>query len=191
MNFSSNLKLNPKKQLVLVILCITSFLSLNAQQDSLTCVGAVGDVKWSVLDPEKFQEVNGDCWTLMDGQTLPADTKLKAMGFDAIPYGQGVFLRAIDLREPGKRLDPDIRTIPGHYQRDAFQGHRHISKGAMMYSNHGNGRNGSTSSNVDSWENLSDIMDGYTSDRQNNGTPRVANETRPKNIALYLYIRIN
>ncbi len=156
-------------------------LNATAQLDSMDCTGAVGDVKWSILSTGPFQSVNGDCWVLMDGQTLPNDSKLKAIGIGAIPNGQGKFLRAMDLRREN-REDPGrpFGTAAGSYQEDALKSHDHTytktdvitdppSEFGFGFGSRGGGPT-------------------YTETK----TGRSGNyETRPKNIALYLYIRIN
>jgi len=163
------------------------------------CTGAVGDVKWSVLDPAKFQEVNGNCWTIMDGKTLPGDSKLKAMGFNAVPNGQGVFLRAIDLRSSGRKdTDRPRGTVPGNYQEDKLKSHMHayndiyLSLDQNFYNQNdglpnttfiGTGRNRGLSS--------SDRNNSFWQTERETETSGSSEETRPKNIALYLYIRIN
>lgn len=179
------------KQIKLLLLLAPTLIffsvSLNAQLDSLDCTGALGDVKWSILDPEKFQEVNGDCWTLMDGQSLPADTKLKAMGFDKIPNGQGVFLRAIDMRTTG-RLDPDRPrgTKPGDYQGENFKAHNHDLSNEIWVHHR------SFVGSADADKTLKDRQTGSGDTKFSQKTEdRGGNETRPKNIALYLFIRIN
>ncbi|KLE01883.1 phage tail protein [Aliarcobacter butzleri] len=79
-------------------------------------------------------------------------------------------------------LRPDSRGV-GSYQNDAFQGHRHTFAGTIA-SMYGAGereayRTGSSNTVT------SPITDGT------NGTPRTANETRPKNIAVLPLIVAN
>jgi len=37
---------------------------------TVSCSGAVGDVKYSILNPTDFVKENGDCWVPMDGRSL-------------------------------------------------------------------------------------------------------------------------
>lgn len=182
------------KLLTTFLVCIC-FMGFGYSQTDTLCTGALGDVKWSVLDPGKFQEVNGDCWTLMDGQILPADAKLKAMGFNAIPNGQGVFLRAIDMRTEGRQDSRPKGTNPGDFQEDAIESHIHHYED-IYYS-----ENETFSDNFLPNTTIFPARDriGSNDNDKNNEYWQINRksenfgdvETRPKNIALYLYIRIN
>ena len=73
-------------------------------------------------------------------------------------------------------LRPDSRGVAS-YQNDAFQGHRHTFQGSSI-SMFGAGERNAYKSDGSSNSVTSPITDGT------NGTPRTANETRPKNIAV-------
>jgi len=164
-------------QLFLILLGCFCSLSLFAQTDpDENCTGAVGDVKYSILDPSKFREVNGDCWVLMDGRNLPTGNTLREMGYANIPDARGVFLRSLDNRTT-ERLDVDreFGTSVGHYQDDEFKSHHH-----------GNARD-----NV-SWIGGGSTFTNVTTGGNNQSSAlRGGNETRPKNIIVWTYIRID
>lgn len=103
-------------------------------------------------------------------------------GWSEYTAARGRFPRGID---PTGTNDPDGVRTAGSVQEDAFQGHRHqaydvggtagVSSGSYVNVKH---RTGSTDSSVV----LDPISDGSS------GSPRVAEETRPKNFAV-LYCR--
>jgi len=62
--------------------------------DAVICSGAVGDVKYSILEPTEFAEENGDCWVPMKGQMLAVnDTLRKKWQVKKLPDASGMFLR--------------------------------------------------------------------------------------------------
>jgi len=182
-------------KILITFFCCVCFWSLGISQavDSLGCTGAVGDVKWSVLAPDVFQEVNGNCWILMAGQNI-ASSKLGRMGFSKVPEGQGMFLRAIDMRTSG-RQDPDRLngTSPGHYQPDEFRSHVHDGTTDTDTPVDGECASDDDGENDHAYaignRHEPRTCPGHGHDFTTNSTG--GKETRPKNIALYLYIRIN
>lgn len=99
-----------------------------------------------------------------------------------LPDLRGEFVRGWDH---GRSIDPG-RTL-GSEQLDAFQGHRHapLTPATTYYGvNGGNGKAAGTGSNDGFTSTTGDpITDGI------NGTPRKANETRPRNVALMYVIK--
>jgi len=79
--------------------------------------------------------------------------------------------------------DPDQNRTAGHYQPDAFQKHGHRTDALKL-----------------EWDGKGDV--GYRSNNENSARPagvyevtgpstNTAVETRPKNVAVYFYIKIN
>jgi hypothetical protein len=69
-----------------------------------TITGGIGDVRWSMLDEQLFQEQNGPFWWLVDGRSI-AGTALAALRPDlggVLPDQRGEFPRAADA---GRGLD--------------------------------------------------------------------------------------
>jgi hypothetical protein len=60
---------------------------------SAVCSGAVGDVKFSVLNPAQFKKANGDCWVPLDGRSI-SGTALATYGISTPQNAGGYFLRA-------------------------------------------------------------------------------------------------
>ena len=152
----------------------------------------IGDVKQSFLTEVEFQAEHDDTWVLCDGRdVIGSDYAILKEG-DAvtshnIPDARGQFLRGWS---DDASVDPDGPRAPGSGQEDKMQGHRHEdgdgwetvnmyagTGGAMLYKQNGIG---STANLI-----ADPISDGV------NGTPRTGLETRPKNIAVNMFIKIN
>lgn len=166
----------------------------------VVCSGAVGDVKYSILEPEKFAEVNGDCWVPMDGRSLAQGDVLRQLtGMASLPNGGGLFVRAQDFANSDNDPERDVNSSIAVVQGDDVKPHDHTMNEAGAHT-HGYTRpvllnstgvqsGGSYSARRAEWE----TQDQTTSAgnhthiiNDNNGT-----ETRPKNLNLWVYIRIN
>ncbi|TXB63178.1 hypothetical protein [Phaeodactylibacter luteus] len=166
------------------------------------CLGGVGQIKLSVLPPDLFTEVNGDCWVLLQQRTLAADTRLKQLlpEMDTIPEGRGAFFRAFD---PTGQWDPERGGNPqavGSYQADTFQSHSHEVSDPGHKHNYLDTRNGQTTAATDATAQTNRAADiSPNSEQRTTSTDSTyisvlafgGVETRPKNINLYAYIRIH
>ena len=94
--------------------------------DIVLCSGAVGDVKYSFLNPTQFAAQNGDCWVPLDGSSL-SGTKLGMItGISTLPNAGGLFVRAQEFsnspdNDPGRTHTSTI----GQVQNDEFKQHDH------------------------------------------------------------------
>lgn len=187
-----------------------AFSVSNAQK--VVCSGAVGDVKYSILNPTQFAAVNGGCWVPMDGRALAATDQLRIItGRTSVPDGSGLFLRAQEF-SGGADNDPDRNsgTAIATAQQDGNRSHSHTVGGggshkhAVPYDSGGGGvgggenpmlfftdvidqgtfhtngaiANGLAGTNTDGFHSHSLSNDGI-------------NESRPKNLNFWIYIRIN
>jgi hypothetical protein len=177
---------------------------------TVACSGAVGDVKYSILNPEEFRMENGDCWVPMDGRALaPTDRLRMTTGITNVPNAGGLFIRSQDNsnsdNDPARDHTSPIATI----QTDNFKTHTHEMASAGQHSHTYN-------------DYLVSILFGYEIDLFSSFRPLVAiinpesnvyelfpytteeagehvhtinstggAETRPKNLNLWTYIRIN
>ena len=98
-----------------------------------------------------------------------------------VPDLRGEFVRGWD---DGRGVDPG--RVFGSFQEDAFQGHKHA--GVSVYSTAGDGDGVDSNNEGYGNTNIVNIQNGYATDGTN-GEPRVADETRPRNIALKFYIK--
>ncbi len=171
--------------------------------DKVICSGAVGDVKYSIYNPTKFAEVNGDCWIPMDGRNI-ANTKLSTLiGSNFAPDASGLFLRA---QEYSGNNDPDrtTETAAATLQNDEVQGHNHT--GSL-----GSGGNHTHTANravqlgsVNTTDGIGTHPGRWSMTALGSGTSNAGGkhthtitlnntgqtETRPVNMNLYVYIRV-
>ncbi|MEK7391794.1 MAG: hypothetical protein AAB214_04430 [Fibrobacterota bacterium] len=117
-----------------------------------------------------------------------------------IPDLRGQFLRGIDLAATGAKdtaYDPAGKRSAGNQQADAFQGHWHQNFDAAYTTLYRYGAGsagtgagfaaGKTDTDVNSFSGV--LIKTPVSDMAN-GTPRIAPETRPKNVAVYWYTKV-
>lgn len=171
----------------------------------------VGTIIISYLNWSEFQQVtknnsnnpNGNVWASKyskwspaDGRSIPNSAFQRVASQPNVPDLRGSFLRGLnqfDTDEPNQvssaRKDPDNRSR-GSFQTDAFKSHNHdITDPGHNHSYREPG--GAGSSGVPG---NPQGMTGATTGTKTTGITIKNNgdvETRPKNIAIYYYIRIN
>jgi hypothetical protein len=158
-----------------LLICLITCFTYGQAVDSLGCTGAVGDMKFSILELPDFQKENGDCWILMDGRNV-ASSKLGAYGYETIPDPRGVFLRVNDNKLTERRdVDRPIGAVVGSWQADMFRSHAHLyHAGTVPYTTRYTGGDRYLINPGDKWSSSAG-----------------GNETRPINMNFHLYIRIN
>lgn len=177
---------------------------------TVACSGAVGDVKYSILNPTQFAAENGDCWVPMDGRSIVGSKLAAATGRSSIPDCSGLFIRSQEF-SGGTDNDPDrtsASTIATIQQHQIFRhshtvgqagGHYHTYGDRRIYEDPWNALQfGGTVSSDDLYPD-GDGTDGIDETRRTSDEPdhvhplseTGGNETRPKNINLWTYIRIN
>jgi hypothetical protein len=119
---------------------------------SAVCSGAVGDVKFSILNPAQFKKANGDCWVPLDGRTLTTEELATTYNIKNLPNAGGYFLRAQEFGssytsgttmvtttpsgdiDAGRTSTTSIATV----QSDANKSHNHTaSTGSAGSHTHG------------------------------------------------------
>lgn len=133
-------------------------------------------------------------WAPADGRQVPNSSFQRITNQNNVPDLRGMFLRGLnqfDVEYPAitdnERKDPDTRSR-GNLQSDDFKSHNHDASGKIT----GNvtGSNGTNDVDEGSKKKNSDPMfpdkDVYVKVEYRGGA-----ETRPKNIAIFYYIRIN
>ena len=188
-----------------------SFFVANAQK--VVCSGAVGDIKYSILPPDKFKDVNGDCWVPLDGRTLSNTDELYSHGVTTLPNAGGMFLRAQDfIAEAGTESwrpknssnndpDRDHNTAPGLVQSDTLESHIHTAMSTVKDDGHTHNidLDGIAASSEDGVDDAGESNEGTAqTEKAKTGItvtttidPAGGAETRPKNLNFWIYIRIN
>ena len=186
-----------------------SFFVYNAR--NVICSGAVGDVKYSILPPEQFKDANGECWVPLDGRPLEQTDALYELGITTLPNAGGLFLRAQDYAatsgteywEPKNSSDYDPERTSaspiGTVQGGAFKTHVHTIANAGSH-NHtltrvgsGGPADGTKMSSSDK-SILGKSYSYYAGDHThtiNTNSDGGGTETRPSNLNLWVYVRIN
>ena len=146
--------------------------------------GTVGDVRYSMLTPERFRQLNGPGWELLKGQRVGPDEALCTKGGWCInlPDARGVFIRGVNGDRPSSEGDPDSTRLVGSFQRDALGRHNH-NNGDQLYLTRITGQE--TARETDNSHSELNIKHGVRI--PSSGGP----ETRPRNIALYIYVKVN
>ena len=161
----------------------------------------IGTIVPSMLGPSTFAKAVGDLdrttskWVLADGQSIAATSRYSQLSNKTkTPDLRGMFLRGVNEGRKDGEQDPDDRK-PGDYQQDALQQHGHKTDARKL-------KWGEFEEND---PNATDL--GYTSKGKAHApiasvtfvtplkdakvTTRTAVETRPKNVAVYFYIKVN
>jgi hypothetical protein len=164
----------------------------------------IGTIMASMLEPSLFAEKVGDTdpfdpkkskWTLADGREVPTDSNYyKFTRESSVPDLRGMFLRGMNVKGG---QDPEKHRKPGYPQKDALQQHGHETTATGFQSN---------VKDKDSKYQWGGKDLGYTSVGNADLIPGkvskaisitgadedyLLQETRPKNVAVYFYIKIN
>jgi hypothetical protein len=165
--------------------------------DSVKCSGAIGDVKYSVLDPTQFALVNGNCWIPLDGRNISGSRLAIIRGVNTIPDAGGLFFRAQEFIG-GANRDP-LRTpgtTIGNIQTDDYKSHNHTINDPGHTHNWLRGTESDDSGSGGSYGEFT-LIPGQRGDVISSSTTgitinnRGGDETRPINMNLWTYIRIN
>jgi hypothetical protein len=149
----------------------------------------LGTVVYSVLDRDAFLQANGPGWELLDGSETSIDSTAlcREAHFCTLPDARGVFIRGMNLGRSVDSGDPQNQRAVGSFQADAYKQHIHRLRNELDeagYDNHGNGERARIL--VDDGHPFNGtVWPTYTT-----GGAGADVETRPRNIALYTYIRV-
>ena len=143
--------------------------------------GFIGDIKYSIIEPGAFEKAHPD-WKLLKGQTIEIDSGLGKLGITQLPDARGMFLRGMNWSRNDEFADADgdNRNILTP-QKDSIRTHSHSIQNIYSIANAG-----TPWSNADDHNN---VGSHYGTQIQTSETGIA--ETRPGNIALYIYIKIN
>lgn len=152
---------------------------------------AVGSIQASLLTEAEFQSIFGTGWVLARGQSVSGSKYTSLTGVSSVPDLRGQFLRGKNNGRSDGNQDPggERNLRDGVIQQDQYQGHTH-STGSTI-SGAGGGLvylqpPGLSNNQVSGY-----VTKGNFADEVGNGTPRTGNETRPRNVTVNYFIRIN
>ncbi|WP_138485400.1 hypothetical protein [Dyadobacter bucti] len=174
-----------------MLLLISFLVKAVSAQTELVSNGSLGEVKYSILEPTLFLKLNPG-WVLMQGQKMPDSKLAKLYGIKDIPDARGLFIRGMNFGRGVGEGDADGDRLIASYQGDKLKRHDHYvgreGTSDPMPLGHSNSGNGSTwrisSDDGPSWNNAS--INLLAQKNQDGGE-----ETRPRNIALYIYIKVD
>lgn len=140
---------------------------------ALGSAGALGDVVASLLTPAQFQVQRGPGWVLCDGSALGTTALGKITGAKNLPDLRGQFLRGFNNgRNDGMGdADGDAHAL-GAFQADQFASHTHTMGGVVQVP----------------------LLPGGGVLTPGGQVPTGSvggNETRPRNVAVNFYCRVN
>ena len=105
--------------------------------NTVTCSGAVGDVKYSILNPSQFTSVNGACWVPMDGRNMAGSALANLTNKTYVPDGSGLFIRNHEYND-GNDPDRSVSTPIANVQGYAMQAHNHsATTNSVLFSSTG------------------------------------------------------
>ena len=174
-----------KKNFILFVSLLLSLL-VTAQSDTSLCdySGCIGDVKYSILKLDSFRKINGSGWILLNGN-LDAQTDSlfkisvlnKVFQIPSLPDARGVFIRGMNIGRDTATGDSGGNRKVGDSQKDQYLRHQHSFKV---------GDGGGDGPGVQVVNNNIQEEKPHLTINSGGGA-----ETRPRNIALYIYIKIN
>lgn len=172
-----------KNSALLLFLGIFGFVNIQTQPNASNTGGIIdhfriGDVVYSVLKPDQFAKLHGAGWVPLDsrdifGSQLQQFYPSQLINGRNLPEGRGVFIRTMNSQDKAG-ADPDKNRTVGSFQDDELKSHSHV----MTHGAGAGGKGGAIALTMQrEWAYGTDPVGGV--------------ETRPKNIALYVYIKIN
>lgn len=147
----------------------------------LGAVLPIGSKVDSLLTETQFQDIAGAGWVLMDGRNIATSSLALLTGITVLPDARGVFVRGKNNGRSGSTGNPDGDVALGTSQSDAFASHTHtLTAQDQIASYNGPGRG-----------NGNDGDDYETKVISISADAAGGNETRPRNITMNTFIRIN
>lgn len=147
---------------------------------------SLGDIRYSVLDSIQFQRLHGAGWIMMDGRPIQKSDLCTELEICQVPDARGVFIRGMNMGRAAATGDPEGDRAVGGFQADVLGRHQHTLPSPLDQAGHTVNGNGTRARiDVDDGPPYSGIVWNTTTNFAG------ATETRPRNVALYMYIKIN
>jgi hypothetical protein len=138
----------------------------------------VGEIVASMLPENKFIDLYGKDWALANGEKTPSWAAYKIIS-DTLPDLRGVFLRGKNYDRPLSKGNPNGDLKLGTYSDDMFENHTHAIQISQKTDNFNRAILYRSEQNVPN----------KTVESQGSATGGI--ETRPKNITVNYFIKIN
>ena len=139
----------------------------------------VGEVKQSILTEAQFQSLYGDTWVLMDGRDITGSDLATVTGNTTLPDARGIFLRGKNNGRSDGNENPAGELAEGTYEADEFGSHFH----RVSRENDVPGLQ---------YHTARAFRGAYSTSGSGSTTDTVGgNETRPKNITVNTFVKIN
>lgn len=155
----------------------------------------VGMIVQSMLNETQFQALNGSNWILADGRSVAGSTYATVTQSANIPDLRGMTLRGKNNGRSDGNQDPGGERALGNFQNDQMQGHNHaVSGGAYQVYNDYTVAGGAFArvTWAQAYVNLLNPLTANTPTTDGiNGSVRVGAETRMRNVAVNVFIKIN
>lgn len=153
----------------------------------------IGDIVSSIFPESLFVRLHGPGWVLADGRDVTG-TKYAFLGSSKVPDLRGMFLRGMNAGRTDQYADPGGNRVVGSYEDDTTAlpklGFRTTNAGTHnhggKYVGNGPGMHQTGPHGGPAYDSQPISMDGDHSHILTDGDP----ETRPKNVAVYFYIRV-
>ncbi|MCH2195089.1 hypothetical protein [Kordia sp.] len=176
-------------------LTVIIFLIMGFSRNQTEDYHQIGDIKYSLLPPNTFAKTQKGSWALLDGKPIAEDQKLYTLleqdflldifkdgnGIVKLPDARGSFIRSMNINGQGN--DPDTKRNVGSYQPDALKTHKHALQNTIY--KHGRSFKGDNAKDHALKHAYGSVWASVT---KNTGG---AAESRPKNIALYCYVKVS
>jgi hypothetical protein len=88
--------------------------------------GFIGDIVTSMLTESQFQAQRNSGWVLMDGRSVGGSKYATVTGSNTLPDARGLALRGKNNGRADGKQNPDGDVVLGTYQADGFGTHTHI-----------------------------------------------------------------
>lgn len=159
----------------------------------------VGTIIDSLLTEAQFQALMGTGWILMDSRSVSSTMYANLTGASTMTDARGQFRRSKNNGRADGNQDPGGERALGNLQAGAMQSHNHFSFTNTYTSQNGGRTSDLTTGNYPSWGNgVSGAGEAYnimaSGNASNVGLTSAAgsgNETRPRNIAVNTFVKIN
>ena len=145
----------------------------------LSAVLPVGSVVHSMLTEAQFQDEAGDGWILADGRSVADSSYAEITGFTTVPDLRGIFLRGKNNGRNTTLGNASGESALGTYQGDAFAEHSHSYSYQIPDAADGGSDGGG------------DTDRGLETINASTGSAGSTTETKPRNVTVNIFIRVN